>query len=65
MRVPLGEKNMEDDIRKITTEEKEALNPYMLKCINCGVSAVFYVNRRRVFGPVIDCPVASVFFMFF
>lgn len=48
MRVPLGEKNMEDDIRKITTEEKETLNPHMLKCINCGVPAVFYVNRRRV-----------------
>ena len=48
MRVPLGEKNMEDDIRKITTEEKETLNPRMLKCVNCGVPAELYVNNKRV-----------------
>ena len=39
---------MEDDIKKITDEEKETLHPRMLKCINCGVPAVFYVNRSRV-----------------
>ena len=39
---------MEDDIRKITTEEKETLNPRMLKCVNCGVPAELYVNNTRV-----------------
>jgi hypothetical protein len=39
---------MEDDIRKITTEEKETLNPRMLKCINCGAPAELYVNNTRV-----------------
>ena len=39
---------MEDDIRKITTEEKETLNRRMLKCVNCGVPAELYVNNKRV-----------------
>ena len=39
---------MEDDIIKITTEEKETLNPHMLKCINCGAPAELYVNNTRV-----------------
>jgi len=39
---------MENDIRKITTEEKETLNPRMLKCVNCGVPAELYVNNNRV-----------------
>ena len=39
---------MENDIRKITTEEKETLNPRMLKCVNCGVPAELYVNNKRV-----------------
>ena len=37
---------MEDDIRKFT--DKENLNPNMLKCINCGEPAEFYVNNNRV-----------------
>tara|TARA_X000001036_G_C20593198_1_gene771706 strand:- start:863 stop:1258 length:396 start_codon:yes stop_codon:yes gene_type:complete len=39
---------MENDIKKITTEEKETLNPRMLKCVNCGVPAELYVNNKRV-----------------
>ena len=29
-------------------EDKEALHPNMLKCINCGESAEFHVNGNRV-----------------
>ena len=29
-------------------DDKEALHPNMLKCVNCGEPAVFYVNGKRV-----------------
>lgn len=37
---------MEDSINKITNREN--LHPNMLKCVNCGAPAEFYVNNTRV-----------------
>jgi len=51
---------MENDIRKITTEEKETLNPRMLKCVNCGVPAELYVNNKRVCSDTVCVNVYSV-----
>ena len=51
---------MEDDIRKITTEEKETLNPRMLKCVNCGVPAELYVNKIRVCSDTVCVNVHSL-----
>jgi hypothetical protein len=37
---------MKDNINKITNREN--LHPNMLKCVNCGAPAEFYVNNTRV-----------------